>query len=160
MQMLVLAAVLLSCSCVSSRAPPQATQVIARLNHPLAGARICAHDTEHLGFIEVNLESDWRDSTISVFIDDVAVLTFAGAHQDLDLGFPILGFHLLSADTSQQSLHSLRIEVFNELGEDMQSEIISDYHVITCQPPLNVSLAREALIVKPVRSVILFANGL
>ncbi len=158
--MLVLAAVLLSCSCVSCLAPRQAPQVIARLSHPLAGARICTHDTEHLGYIEVNLESDWRDSTISVFIDDVTVLTFAGARQDLDAGFPILSFDLLSADESQQAFHSLRIEVFDELGEDLQSEIVSGYHVMTCQPLLNVSLAREALIVKPVSSVIVFANGL
>ena len=150
MRLLVLAAVLLSCSCVSCRATRQAPQVIARLRHPLAGARICAHDTEHWGFIEVNLESNWHNATISVAVDDIAVLTFAGAHQDVDAGSPFLGFSLLSAKTSQQGSYSLRIEVFNDFGEDLQPGIMSDFHTITCQPLSNVALAREALIVKPV----------
>ena len=120
---LVLAAAFLSC--VRCHAPKQRSQVIARLHHPLAGARLCSHDTEHSGFIELNLESDWRDATISVVIDDISVLTFVGVRRDVDAGFPFLSFPLLSAEKSQQGSHSLRVEVFNEMGEDLQPEIMS-----------------------------------
>jgi hypothetical protein len=154
MQLLLsLVVVFLFCDFFSSCAAEQSDNWIVRLLYPLEGSRLCSnHVAQALGFIRVNPAR--HDATISASIDDIVVWTSAGARQDVLAGVPFLEFPLLQANVlagkmlqTVQSSHSLRIAVFDDSGEDLQPEILSEFLIVPCLPPSNIALSRKSLIV-------------
>jgi hypothetical protein len=91
---------------------------------------------------------------VSVSIDDIAVVALALSPKESGETIHFLEFPLLSAGAAAaalQSSHSLRIAVFDEAGDDLQPDIISEFHLVTCHPPFDVARARQSLIATHVR---------
>jgi hypothetical protein len=141
------------CAGASCHATEQSHNWIVKLLHPLGGVRICSNEAASaLGFIMVNPQA-WHDATISASIDEIVVWTFTGARHNVWEGFPFLEFPLLRADVNlvgkmlQRSPVPLRIAVFDDSGEDLQPEILSEFHIVPCQPPSSIEFARKSLII-------------
>ncbi len=152
---LLLIVVLCFCAGVSCHTTEQSHNWIVKLLHPLEGARICSNDAASaLGLIRV--DPAWHDATISASIDEIVVWTFTGAQHSVWEGFPFLDFPLLHADVNlvgkmlQRSPLLLRIAVFDDSGEDLQPEILSEFHLVPCQPPSSIEFARKSLIITQV----------
>jgi hypothetical protein len=150
-----LAVLFLSCACFSCCAAELSNNWIVKLLHPLQGSRLCSNDASNaLGLIRVN--PAWYDATISVSVDDIVVWTSAGARQDILAGSTFLDFPLLRADAHfattmlQESHLFLRIAAFDDSGEDLQPEILSEFFIGPCEPPSNIMLSRESLVVTKV----------
>ncbi len=144
------------CAGASCHTTEQSHNRIVKLLHPLGGTRICTNDAASaLGVVKVN--SAWHDATISASIDEIVVWTFTGARHNVWEGFPFLEFPLMRADVNlvenmlPRSPLPLRIAVFDDSGEDLQPEILSEFHIVPCQPPSSIEFARKSLIITQVR---------
>jgi hypothetical protein len=156
MKCFVVVVVVSLCALVCSRSLDQSTAFIARLHHPLHGGRVCSDNAGHAVGI-IGLYAEWRHATISVSIDDLSVATFESTGQDAETETSLLEFPLFprNADVDTLALplsRSLRVAVFDEAGDDLQPEILSEFQIVLCSPLSDVNSARQSLTVEQVRA--------
>jgi hypothetical protein len=149
MKCFVVAVLVSLCVHVCSRPLDHATAFIARLHHPLHGRPVCSDHAGHaVGLI--GLYAKWRHATISVTIDDLSVATFENTGEDAETQTSLLEFPLFPRDADVNRLalplaRSLRIAVFDEAGDDLQPEILSEFQIVQCPPLSDVNAARLSL---------------
>jgi hypothetical protein len=129
----------------TSQRPDQVAAAV-RLHHPLHGARVCSEHVEHNQII-IGVRSMPQSATVSVSINDVDVSTFpleAGTESQF-LEVPLSGYDD-SSSMASPGAHRISIAVFDELGDDLQPEIHSEFFIFTCEEPQDVARARQSLV--------------
>jgi hypothetical protein len=144
------------CALACSHPLDHSTAFIARLHHPLHGRPVCSDHAGHAVGI-IGLYAEWRHATISVTIDDMSVATFESTGEDAETETSFLEFPLFPRDADVDRLalplaRSLRIAVFDEAGDDLQPEILSEFQIVQCPPLSDVNAARLSLTAEQVRS--------
>ena len=126
---------------------------IARLHHPLDGAHICSDNADDAaGYLRIY--RGLKAATIEISIDYVVAAVFRQdrippeSHGESSAAeTPLHVFPLLPQNFILEVLgnHTLRVAVFDKLGNDLQPEIVSEFHISECAQPFDVESAKQSL---------------